>query len=77
MASAKVKQEKATESLDETMTAKVCKRCNGTGVIKSKRRLTPYNKFFQEKMKTPQIKALPHNQRMKAIAVMWKAQKAK
>jgi Ribonuclease G/E len=68
---------KEEEEPTTTVTAKVCKRCNGTGVIKSKRRLTPYNRFFQQHMKDERIKALPHNQRMKAIAQMWKQQKAK
>lgn len=68
----------ATKNEDQdmaTITAKVCKRCNGTGVVKSKRRLTPYNLFFQKHMKDESIKALPHSQRMKAIAQMWKQQK--
>ena len=54
-----------------SVSMKPCKHCNGTGVVKQTRKVTPYNLFFTEHMKSPAIKALPHQQRMKAIAAKW------
>jgi hypothetical protein len=45
-------------------------------LIKKPRKLTEYNMFVKNAYQLPEIQAISHKERLAAIAVLWRAEKA-